>query len=77
MRRNWGWRLERIKKAAADENMHSPWSRIEEPLVSFLETIMDLSEEVRNVGKEVADLYGRYNPDKFRGVWEKLNEKRG
>jgi hypothetical protein len=69
--------LQCLKKAAADENMHYPWSRIEEPLVSFLETIVDLSEEVRNVGKEVVDLYGRYNPDKFRGVWEKLNVKRG
>jgi hypothetical protein len=37
--------------------------------VSFFE---NLPEDVRNVGKEVADLYGRYNPDKFRGVWEKL-----
>jgi len=33
--------------------------------VSFLE---NLPGDVRGVGREVADLYGRYNPDKFRGV---------
>jgi len=50
--------------------------------VRFLET---LPKKVRGVGREVADLYGRYNPDKFRDVlvlrseallrrveWEKL-----
>ncbi len=30
-----------------------------------------------SIEKEVADLYGRYNPDKFRGVWEKLGVKKG
>jgi hypothetical protein len=49
-----------------------PWSSIQEPLASFLETMVDLPEDVRSVAIEVADLYGRYNPDKFRGVWEKL-----
>jgi hypothetical protein len=59
-----------LKKAAADKNMHAPWERIQEPLVKFLE---ELPEGVCSEGIEVADLYGRYNPDKFRGVWEKLN----
>jgi hypothetical protein len=38
--------------------------------VKFLE---DLPENMWSEGKEVADLYGRYNPEKFRGVWEKFN----
>ncbi|MGA1980122.1 MAG: hypothetical protein ABSG99_06115 [Sedimentisphaerales bacterium] len=59
-----------LKKAAADENMHMTWSNIQDPLVKFLE---DLPENMWSEGKEVADLYGRYNPEKFRGVWEKLN----
>jgi hypothetical protein len=59
-----------LKKAVADKNMNSPWSMIQEPLVKFLE---ELPEGVRSEGREVADLYGRYNPDKFRGVWEKLS----
>jgi len=42
--------------------------------VKFLE---ELPEEVRGEGKDVADLYGRYNPDKFRDVWEKLNVTMG
>ena len=50
--------------------MHSPWSMIQEPLLKFLE---GLPQEVRGEGKDVADLYGRYNPDKFRAVWRKLN----
>jgi hypothetical protein len=58
-----------LKKAAADKNMHLPWARIQEPLVKFLE---ELPDGMRSEGREVADLYGRYNPDKFRGVWEKL-----
>lgn len=71
-----------MKKAAADENMHTRWSGIQDQLVKFLE---DLPEDVRGLGREVADLYGRCNPDKFRGVlvlrseallrrveWEKL-----
>jgi len=37
--------------------------------VSFLE---NLPEDMRSVGRKLADLYGRYNPDKFRDVWEKL-----
>lgn len=61
-----------LKLAAGDENMHVSWSGIQEPLVSFLERIAGLPEEVRSEGREVADLYGRYNPDAFRGVWEKL-----
>jgi hypothetical protein len=58
-----------LKKASADKNMHFPWAQIQEPLVSFLE---NLPASVHSEGKEVADLYGRYNPEKFRGVWEKL-----
>jgi len=42
--------------------------------VSFLE---NLARDVRGVGREMADLYGLYNPDKFRGVWEKLNVTMG
>jgi hypothetical protein len=61
-----------LKKAAADENMHMPWADIQNPLVKFLETMEQSLENIRNEAKEVADLYGRYNPDKFRGVWEKL-----
>jgi hypothetical protein len=37
--------------------------------VRFFDT---LPKDVRGIGREVADLYGRYNPDKFREVWEKL-----
>jgi len=62
-----------LRKAAADKSMHTPWERIQEPLVKFLEGIDELPENVRSAGREVADLYGRYEPDKFRGVWEKLN----
>jgi hypothetical protein len=62
--------LQCLKKVAADENIRGPWTETEEPLVKFLE---ELPVGVRNEGREVADLYGRYNPDKFRGVWEKLN----
>ena len=64
-----------FKKAAAYENMHMTWSRIQEPLVNFLGAMVDISEDVRSAAIEVADAYGRYNPDKFRGVWAKLNEK--
>jgi hypothetical protein len=39
-----------------------------------LDAIAELPEELRSVGREVADLCGRYNPDKFREVWEKLAE---
>ena len=64
-----------FKKAAADENMHTTWSRIQAPLVNFLAEMVDMPEDVRGVAIEVADIYGRFNPDKFRGVWAKLNEK--
>jgi len=59
-----------LKKAAEDKNMHYSWPKIQDPLVKFLE---GLPEEAQGEGKDVADLYGRYNPDKFRAVWEKLN----
>jgi len=62
-----------LKKAAADENMHMPWADIQDPLVKFLEEMVESPENnIRSEAKEVADLYGRYNPEKFRGVWEKL-----
>lgn len=28
-------------------------------------------------GRNVADLYGRYNPDKSRDIWEKLSKAVG
>ena len=61
-----------LKKAAADENMHMPWAHIQKPLVKFLETMVESPENVQSEAKEVADLYGRYHPEKFRDVWEKL-----
>jgi len=63
-----------LKKASEDKHIHSTWSNIQGPLVKFLE---ELPKEVRGKGKEVADLYGRYNPDKFREVWDKLRKKAG
>jgi len=66
--------LQCFKKAAADKNIHMTWSRVQEPLVSFLEEMI-AKPDVRSVAIDVADAYGRYNPDKFRGVWEKLNKK--
>ena len=53
--------------------MHTPWSMIQEPLQYFLETLADRPENVRSEARDVADLYGRYNPDKFRPVWEKFS----
>jgi len=32
-------------------------------------------EDILNEAVEVADLYGRLQPDKFREIWEKLNER--
>ena len=64
-----------FKKAAADESMHMTWSGIQDPLVNFLEAMVDMPGDVRSVAIEVADAYGRYNPDKFREVWAKLSEK--
>jgi len=67
--------LQCFKRASADENMHTTWPAIQDPLVDFLMTTVDMADDVRKVGIEVADAYGRYNPDKFSGVWVKLNEK--
>ncbi len=70
-----------IKKAVADKNMREPWVRYEEKLVEFLEQISELPndyenvEDVLNEAVEVADLYGRLQPDKFREIWEKLNTR--
>jgi hypothetical protein len=66
--------LQCFKKAAADKNMHTTWSRIQEPLVNFLVAMVDMPEDVRSAAIEVADAYGRYNPAKFRGVWVQLND---
>ena len=65
-----------FKKAAADKNMHMTWSRIQEPLVNFLVAMVDMPEDVRSAAIEVADAYGRYNPDKFRDIWEELQERK-
>ncbi len=32
-------------------------------------------EDILNEAVEVADLYGRLQPDKFREIWEKLNKR--
>jgi hypothetical protein len=47
---------------------------IQDPLVDFLEKMAGRGREIRSAAREVADAYGRYSPDKFRGVWEKLNK---
>lgn len=67
--------LQCLKKAAIDENMHTTWSSLQGPLVSFLSTMVDKSKDIRAAAMEVADLYGRYNSKDFREVWEKLSEK--
>ncbi len=66
--------LKCLKKAASDENMHMPWADIQDPLVQFLESMVESPENIQSEAKEVADIYGRYNPDKFRLVWEKLRK---
>jgi len=63
-----------LKLAAGDENMHVTWSRIQEPLVNFLGAMVDMPEDVRSAAIEVADAYGRYNPDKFQEIWERLTK---
>ncbi len=58
-----------------------PLARYEERLKEFLEQIGELPndyenvEDVLNEAVEVADLYGRLQPDKFREIWEKLNKR--
>jgi len=70
-----------LKKAVADENMREPWAGYEEKLVGFLEQISKLPndyenvEDILNEAVEMADLYGRLQPDKFREIWEKLNKR--
>jgi len=70
-----------IKKAVADEHIREPWARYEERLIEFLEKIGALPidyenvEDILNEAVEVADLYGRLQPDKFREIWEKLNKR--
>jgi hypothetical protein len=61
-----------LKKAAADENMHMPWAAIQDSLVKFLEPMVESPENIQSEAREVVDLYGRYNPEKFRCLWEKL-----
>jgi hypothetical protein len=68
--------LQCLKLAVSDKNMHTTWASIQDPLVNFLGAMVDMPEDVRGAAKEVVDAYGRYNPDKFRGVWAELNEKR-
>jgi len=68
--------LECLKKAAGDENMRTPWASIQEPLVSFLESMVDKSDDIRKEAREAADLYGRYHPNEFRDVWGKLSSGR-
>jgi hypothetical protein len=53
--------------------MRTPWAGIQEPLVDFFGKMVDKSDDVRREAREVADLYGRYHPDKFRDVWWKLS----
>lgn len=73
--------LKCLKKATADENMRVPWAEYEERLVEFMEQISKLPndyenvEDILNEAVEVADLYGRLQPDKFREIWEKLNKR--
>lgn len=43
--------------------------------MKFLETMLESPENVKNEARDMADLYGRYNPDKFRDVWEKLRKR--
>ena len=61
-----------LQKAANEEEMHEPWSSIQDPLVSLLTTMVNKTKEIRDIAADVADMYGRYNPDKFREVWEKF-----
>jgi hypothetical protein len=49
------------------------WSDIHEPIVSLLEKMIDMPEDIRTAAIEVADACGRYNPSEFREVWEKLS----
>ena len=61
--------------------MRVTWARYEEKLVEFLGQISELPndyenvEDILNEAVEVADLYGRLQPDKFREIWEKLNKR--
>lgn len=64
--------LQCLKKASNEEEMHTPWESIQGPLKEFLERIVDVQPEIRSAAIEVADAYGRYNPDEFREVWAKL-----
>ena len=64
-----------LREAAKDKNMHMPWAHIQDPLVEFLETMVESPENVLSEAIEVADLYGRYNPEKFREVWERLKKR--
>jgi len=58
-----------------------PWARYEERVKEFLEQMSKLPNEYENVedilneAVELADLYGRLQPNKFREIWEKLNKR--
>jgi hypothetical protein len=70
-----------LKKAAAEEEMRMPWAAHQDPLIEFLQSIADLSDDHEDIEKiraeaiAVADAYGRLHPDKFREVWVKLTQK--
>jgi|GEM_PF-966412 len=61
-----------LKMAAADRNMHMTWSGMQKPLVSYLDSMVGLSDDIVRQARQIADLYGRYNPQTFRDVWVKL-----
>jgi len=65
--------LKCLKKAAADENMRTPWAMPEGRLVEFLEGMVEMAPKVTAEAVDVADAYGRLHPEKFHAVWEKLS----
>jgi hypothetical protein len=68
--------LQCLLLASGDKEMHMPWSRIQKPLVSFFEKMVDMPQEIQRVVVKVADVYGRYNPADFRDIWEKLSKSK-
>jgi len=66
-----------LKKAATEEEMRMPWALSDDRLSEFLESLVELGEDVRAEAVNVADAYGRLHPDKFRQVWNKLREQSG
>jgi len=68
--------LQCMMLASGDEEIHVTWSSIQEPLVNFLGKMVDMPKEIQSVAIEVADMYGRYSPNEYRGIWEKLSESK-